>query len=145
MLSFPIFAGPLMKQKNHFPARAAHIILPACPSGRACLLPDLLSTAASKGQHQHPDLFLGTFCPPQCSEELENLFLTALCTVGISLSINTSEVYLTFCLLVLNSAVARGRHYIRFTVQQLNSIIIFTRIQKLTTVGFPKSAKQAAD
>lgn len=39
----PPLAGPLIKQKNHFPARAAHVTLPACPASPPCLPPGLLS------------------------------------------------------------------------------------------------------
>lgn len=35
------------------------------------------AAAASKGQQQHLDLSLGTFCPPCCSEKLGHLFLQA--------------------------------------------------------------------
>lgn len=66
-------AGPVIKQKNHFPAREAHITLPA----RASSLPPASPTEVSKGQYQDLHLFLRAFCPPGHSENSGYLLLWA--------------------------------------------------------------------
>lgn len=117
MLSFLTLAGSISKQKNHFPTRAACITLAA-----------FLSSLHPAAPTQLP-------LPPEVSTSSQ------FCPHGISLSINTSEVYLALCLPILPRA--RGGHDIQFMVQWLNNITIFISIQKLATVGFPKSVKQA--
>lgn len=143
VLSFLTLAGSVTKQKNHFPARAACITLPAL-----LLLPascrTYSATAASRGQHQLCPQWLSDLHPAQESWGTSFFKLqAALCTLGISLSINASEVYLALCLPILHSPRARGRHDIQFTVQWLNNITIFISTPKLPTGGFRKPVKQA--
>lgn len=78
LLSFSMFGWSLSSSRKTTSLLEQHTshFLPALPVLPASCL-TYSAAAAFKGQHQRPDLSLGTFCPPRCSEKLGNLFLQA--------------------------------------------------------------------